>query len=159
MPGVTERRIHQVFEFSIVLKGLNALVEVGAGLFLLVFDHRHVTAIAHWLEHRELVRKDVIIELLIRLTESFSVSAQTFAIYYLISHGAVKLVLVWGLLRNKTWAYPASLVVLGLFIAYQLYRMTWAPSIGLALLTAFDVLIVGLIWHEYRLVRRHIALE
>ena len=41
-------------------------------------------------------------------------------------------------------------VVLGLFILYQLYRMTFAPSPMLAGLTVFDLVVVWLIWHEYR---------
>jgi uncharacterized membrane protein len=68
----------------------------------------------------------------------------------------VKLILVAGLLRNRPWAYPASLVVLGLFIAYQLYRLSFAFSVGLVLLTVFDAVIIVLIWHEYRLVLKHL---
>ena len=79
---------------------------------------------------------------------------KSFATFYLLSHGIVKLFLVAGLLRNKAWAYPASLAVLGLFIAYQLYRLTFAFSIALVLLTVFDFVVIWLIWHEYRLVLR-----
>jgi uncharacterized membrane protein len=53
-------------------------------------------------------------------------------------------------------AYPASLVALALFIAYQIYRFSYTQSAGLIALTVFDVIVMGLIWHEYRLVRRHI---
>ncbi len=67
----------------------------------------------------------------------------------------VKLLLVAGLLRDRMWAYPASLAVLGAFMAYQLYRYSYTDSVGLLVLTAFDVVVVGLVWHEYRLVRRH----
>jgi predicted membrane protein DUF2127 len=49
--------------------------------------------------------------------------------------------------------YPASLVVLALFIAYQVYRYTYAPSIGLIVLTVLDLVVMALVWHEYRLVR------
>jgi uncharacterized membrane protein len=65
--------------------------------------------------------------------------------------------LVAGLLRNKLWAYPASLVVLGLFIAYQFYRFSYTHGAGLIVLTVFDIIVMGLIWHEYRLVSRHLA--
>jgi uncharacterized membrane protein len=69
-----------------------------------------------------------------------------------LSHGIVKLFLVVGLLRNKLWAYPAAIVVFVLFIAYQLYRLSSAPSPLLVLLTVFDVVVIGLTWHEYRIV-------
>ena len=63
----------------------------------------------------------------------------------------VKLALVIGLLRNKLWAYPASLVGTGLFILYQLYRYSYTHGFGLIVLTIFDVFVMWLIWHEYRL--------
>jgi uncharacterized membrane protein len=40
--------------------------------------------------------------------------------------------------------------MLGGFIGYQIYRMAATPSILLAALTVFDVVVVWLTWHEYR---------
>ena len=37
------------------------------------------------------------------------------------------------------------------FIVYQLYRLSYDASVGLLLLTLFDIVVVGLTWHEYRL--------
>jgi len=65
------------------------------------------------------------------------------------------LALVVGLLRNKLWSYPASLIVLALFILYQIYRFYYTQSAGLIVLTVFDVIVMILIWHEYGLMRRH----
>jgi uncharacterized membrane protein len=48
---------------------------------------------------------------------------------------------------------------LGLFIAYQVYRYTYTHSVGLVLLTVFDLFVMVLIWHEYRLVRHHLPLD
>ena len=64
-----------------------------------------------------------------------------------------------GLLRGKLWSYPASLIVLGLFIVYQLYRFSYTHGAGLVVFTVFDVFVMGLIWHEYRLVRRHLSIR
>jgi uncharacterized membrane protein len=66
----------------------------------------------------------------------------------------VKLFLVAGRLRNKLWAYPASLVVMGLFIVYQIYRFSYTHGWGLIVLSVFDIVVIWLIWHEYRVVRR-----
>ena len=85
----------------------------------------------------------------------FSVATKTFAAFYLLSHGVVKLLLVVALLRGKLWAYPASLVVLGLFILYQVYRYTLTHSLGLIALTVFDLVVIWLIFHEYRVIREH----
>jgi len=40
-------------------------------------------------------------------------------------------------------------VFLGGFVVYQVYRLTYAPSVGLALLTVFDIFIIWLTWREY----------
>jgi uncharacterized membrane protein len=47
--------------------------------------------------------------------------------------------------------------VLGLFIAYQIYRFSYTRSAGLVVLTVFDLLVIFLIWHEYQLIRRNRA--
>ncbi|GAC1575862.1 MAG: hypothetical protein NVS3B5_07120 [Sphingomicrobium sp.] len=45
----------------------------------------------------------------------------------------------------KLWAYPASLVVMGLFIIYQLYRFSYTHGVGLILLTVFDLIVIALV--------------
>jgi uncharacterized membrane protein len=77
-----------------------------------------------------------------------------FGAVYLLAHGAVKVVLVVALLLNKLWAYPWMIVVLLLFIGYQLYRISLTPTAGLIALTVFDVVILVLTWREYRVQRR-----
>jgi len=67
----------------------------------------------------------------------------------------VKIVLVAALLRDKLWAYPWMIVFLSVFIVYQAYRMTFAPSIGLAALTVFDVFVAWLTYREYRKQKSH----
>ena len=63
--------------------------------------------------------------------------------------GGIVLIVV-GLFRRERWAYPVAFVFLGGFVVYQVYRMTYAPSVGLALLTVFDLFIIWLTWREYR---------
>jgi uncharacterized membrane protein len=103
--------------------------------------------------------QDFVATHLLNMAQGFSVSTKNFYVFYLLSHGVVKLFLVAGLLKNKVWAYPASLVVLAVFIAYQIYRFTYTQSPGLVLLTIFDLLVMYLIWHEYQLVRRHLPVD
>ena len=67
----------------------------------------------------------------------------------------MKSALVAGLLREKLWAYPASFAVFGGFIAYQLYRYSWTHDFALILLSIFDLFVIYLAVHEYRLLRRH----
>ena len=155
---VQERRIHQIFEVSILLKGGHALIECVGGVLLALVSTRAITDFVGRVTQYELSedRSDLVATYLLRWAQGFSIETQHFYAFYLLSHGVVKLLLVIGLLREKYWAYPASLIVLGLFIVYQFYRFTFTHSPALIVLSIFDIFVMGLVWHEYRLVRRHL---
>ena len=161
MAALTEHRIHQIFEVSILLKGAHALLECIAGVALALVSPRTIVSWITWLTQDEFIEdpNDFVATHLLNMAQGFSVSTKNFYVFYLLSHGVVKLFLVAGLLKNKVWAYPASLVVLAVFIAYQIYRFTYTQSPGLVLLTVFDLLVMYLIWHEYQLVRRHLPVD
>jgi uncharacterized membrane protein len=42
---------------------------------------------------------------------------------------------------------------------YQLYRFSYTHGVGLIALTVFDILVMGLVWHEYSLMRRHLPMK
>jgi uncharacterized membrane protein len=153
-----ERRIHQIFDISVSLKGLHALFEILAGFALYLTS---TEAIVGWLSrwsNRQIAleRHDWIASHLLRFAEGFSVAKHDFYAFYLLSHGVVKLIVVVGLLKEKLWAYPASFVVFGAFIAYQLYRYSYTHDLSLIFLSIFDLFVIALAIHEYRLVKRHL---
>ena len=156
-----ERRIHQLFEVSVLLKGAHALIECVGGVVLAFVSTAQIVALVQRVTQDELVEQphDFIASHLLAWAQGFSVQTQHFYAFYLLSHGLVKIALVAGLLARRLWAYPASLVVLAGFIGYQLYRYTFTHSVGLIALTAFDLLVMWLVWHEYQLLRRHLPAE
>jgi uncharacterized membrane protein len=139
-----EKRVHQVFVVSVTLKGLHALLEIIGGGALYFAS---AGAIARWLN--EIDRGGWV-------ERHFPLSEQHFYAFYLLSHGLVKVVLVIGLLREKLWAYPACFAVFGAFIAYQLYRYSYTHEVALIALSIFDLFVIYLAVHEYRLLRRHL---
>ena len=153
-----EKRIHQVFAISVSLKGLHALFEIVAGLALYFTSTEAIVGwISTWSSHGIAEeRHDWIANQLLRFAGNFSVQQHDFFAFYLLSHGIVKIVLVYGLLKEKLWAYPASFVVFGAFIAYQLYRYSFTHETALILLSIFDLFVILLAIHEYRLLRRHL---
>lgn len=153
-----ERQIHEIFEISILLKGAHALIECVGGILLALVSSQAITDFVGRATQHELSedRNDLVATYLLHWAQGFLIETQHFYAYYLLSHGAVKLLLVIGLLREKLWAYPASLIVLGLFIAYQIYRFSFTQSPALIVLSIFDIFVMGLVWHEYRLVRHHL---
>ena len=153
-----EMRIHQIFVVSVLFKGAHALIEIVGGIALyLISTAAIVTAIQRY-SYDELIedKHDWIATHLLDFARTFSVAEHNFYAFYLLSHGLIKAVLVTGLLREKLWAYPASFAVFSAFIAYQLYRYSFTYDIGLILLSIFDLFVIALAVHEYRLLRKHL---
>src|SRR5262245_10760387 len=149
-----EEQVHRAFLVSVFLKGAHALIECISGLALALISTETIASLVRALTQDELVEDphDFLASHLQAWAQGFSLQSKHFYAFYLLSHGLVKVFLVIGLLRGKTWSYPASLVVLGLFILYQLYRYSYTGSIGLLVLTVFDMVVMAMIWWEYRLV-------
>ena len=140
---------HELFEAGVVLKGINAVIELSLGLLLLVFN---VSGFVRSLIANALVEDpdNFLATHLQPLAEKLSPQAETYSALYLISHGLIKAVLVWGLLRGKMWSYPASIAVMVLFITYQSIQFLASHSWVLMVLNVFDVLMIWLIWVEYK---------
>jgi uncharacterized membrane protein len=58
--------------------------------------------------------------------------------------------LIVGLLREKLWYYPLSMLVFGAFVAYQLFRFQVTHSLWLMAMTILDIVVIAMTWHEYR---------
>ena len=157
--AVQEKHIHQVFLVSLSLKGAHAAIEILGGLMLAVTSTQALRALVERVTQQEFAEGDFIANHLLAWAQTFSVQAHHFYAFYLISHGLVNFGLVVGLLMGRLWAYPASLVVMTLFIVYQLYRYSYTHGFGLIVLTVLDIIVIGLVWHEYRLVRRHLPTQ
>ena len=143
-----EKNIHRLFVWSVVLKGAHAVLEIVLGIFLLFTDA--VNSVIVYLTTRELLEDPADFFLTHVHSLPLSPHALQFGAFYLLSHGIIKIFLVAGLLRNKLWAYPASMVFLVLFMLYQVMRFFETHSIMLVLLTVFDIFVFWLVWHEYR---------
>jgi uncharacterized membrane protein len=150
---VSEQGIGRAFRVSLVLKGLDGVLEIVGGVLLLFVSPASLAQVARWATTHELAEdpRDCIARHLLNAATQASRSATLYGAVYLLVHGIAKVVLVVEVLRDRLWAYPVMLATLGAFIVYQLYRMLYSPSILLVALTVFDVVIVWLTWHEYRL--------
>jgi uncharacterized membrane protein len=149
----------KTFDITLILKGLDGLLELVDGILLIAISPETINRFAHWLTQHELSQDphDFFAHRLLKLTSNLH-NTQLFGAIYLLTHGLVKIIIVIGLFRREHWAYYVAFVFLGGFVIYQLYRMTYAPSIGLALLTVFDLFIIWLTWREYRRMRSHRAM-
>ncbi|MFZ0929912.1 MAG: DUF2127 domain-containing protein [Syntrophobacteraceae bacterium] len=148
--------LHKAFIGGIVLKGVDAVLQIlgGASLFLISpqsLNRWMLSLIGHGLSEGP---NDLLAGYLAHWAQGWSAGSHYFAAFYLFSHGAVKLFIVAVLLKGKIWAYHTGIVFFLLFIVYQLYRYSYTRSAWLVVLSVFDVVVIYLTWEEYKRVRR-----
>nr|WP_247647150.1 DUF2127 domain-containing protein [Arthrobacter sp. E3] len=141
----------KLFVVGIIFKGLDGVLELIGGALLLFVPPDRLKQLAILVTQPELTEDpdDFIANHILQGAAGLTDHVVFFAALYLLAHGVVKVVLVVALLLDKLWAYPWMIALLVIFILYQFYQLTQTPSLGLAALTVFDILIVVLTWHEY----------
>jgi uncharacterized membrane protein len=151
--------LHAGFEIGILLKGIHAALEVVGGVLLWFLKPETLSRWIRVLTQNELAEdpKDLLANFIVRASAHYSLSSQHFGVFYLLSHGLIKIVLVILLWRRRLWAYPVAVGVLVLFIAYQVVRWTTTHSAFLVFLTAFDAIMIWLTLVEYRRLRLNAA--
>jgi uncharacterized membrane protein len=146
----------KVFEYGILIKGIDGLIELVTAIALIFLSPQRLQGLVVLATHRELAHdpNDFISNFLLNASHQFTNSGRLFLIVYLAVHAAIKLVSVIGLLRNKMWAYPFSLISLGALTLYQVYDIIFVKgSIFVIVLTIIDLAILALIWREYQKVK------
>ena len=148
----SEQYLHRLFRISIVLKGLDGVLEIAGGAFFLFIPRDAINRILLFLTTHELAEDphDWLAGLLRHAMATLSVSTKHFASIYLLGHGLIKVLLVIGLWRGDLRAYPAALTVLGAFVIYQVARLSHTRSVALLAIIILDLAIVLMIWREYR---------
>lgn len=144
-----------LFLFGISVKGLDGLLELIAGAALFAVPPAFLLRAVRFLTQDEIAEdpRDLIANALRHAAAHLSFATEHIMAIYLLIHGVVKLVLVWALLARVTIAYPVSMVIFAGFIAYQSYRYGFTHGTGLLVLSAFDLIVLGLVWLEYRAMR------
>lgn len=150
-PEATNRTPSLLYRFGLIIKGLDGLVELIGGLVLWLVPGWPLWLLTQ-LERTE--SDDRTVRLLFaqwagRLDAGLAAGPQLPIVLFLLSHGIVKIVLVYCLLKEYHWVYPYALGLLGLSALYQLFVLLQTRGLGLALLTAVDLVIVWLVWREW----------
>lgn len=152
-----ERLLEWVYRLGIILKGVDGLIELVSGLALWLAPGiiRALLAPILRIEPDDAALHVLVAHAAGRIDDSLARGGSFFVIFFLLTHGIVKLVLVYCLLREYRWVYPYALVVLGLFAVYQLVALVQSPSVGFVLLAILDFIIIWLVWREWRSLSRY----
>lgn len=152
-----EKTIYQFFLGSVLLKGAISLAEIVAGLLFFFVTPQEVVDFI--LSITQVVLPNTLHSMteviLIAVGHELTIVSATVIGLYLLSRGLIKFLLIWAMLKNILWAYPWSLVVLGLFVLSQLYQIAMTQSLLIIGVTLFDLVVMYFIWREYRILKAH----
>lgn len=150
------REEHVVYEFflwSVLAKGLISLIEVITGIAIFFIPPSRIVLLGVFLLNY--LPFHTVQGLLMQEIAKYTAGTVTFVALYLLSRGLIKVFLIWSLIKNQLWAYPASLVVLGGFVLYQGYQIAVDRSLIVLGITLFDLVVMYFIWREWRIVKAH----
>ncbi|HVX58574.1 MAG TPA: DUF2127 domain-containing protein [Candidatus Saccharimonadales bacterium] len=145
--------VDKAFKLSLILKGLDGLAEILGGILLLLIRPEQIIHLAHRLTDSTLAHNphSLWASRTMDWANGVGKGSLLFGAIYLLSHGIVKLFVVVEVWRNRSWAYPLLIGVIGLFVLYQLYYLAFRKvTAGMIGLTIFDLVIIYLTVIEYR---------
>lgn len=151
-----EETLHELFDIGILLKGIHAFIEVAGGILTFLISPNFILRFVTKITQGELLEdpNDFLTQHLLNFAQNFSFDTKQFIAFYLLFHGIINLILVIGLFEKKIWAYHVSFVVLTIFALYQIYRYIYHPSFFMIMLTVFDLIVIWLIWREYKRIQK-----
>jgi uncharacterized membrane protein len=149
-------RFDTVFRVSIILKGIDALIEIIGGVILLFVTSKDITHFTAWLTRSTLASNphNAVATYLNHSAGHLAADSTLIGAIYLLSHGVIKLFIIINVLRDKYWAYPVLIVVLLGFCVYQVVDIINNHSLAVTLLTVFDVFVIILTWLEWQKKRK-----
>ncbi|WP_424184534.1 DUF2127 domain-containing protein [Actinokineospora sp. G85] len=145
------------FRLALVVKGADGGLQLLGALVLVAVPPSLISGVANAVTTRDLLgdHNGTLAHHLSKAAAEFADSGtRTFAIWYLLLHGVVKLGLVAALSRRVVGAFPVAVVVMAAFVAYEVVRAVRTGSVGLAVLAVLDVVVIGLVWRELTKLRR-----
>lgn len=143
--------MHGFFEAGIYIKFLNSIWELTSGLLILFSSKATLNKIFNFLSNKELLEDphDFLFNYLSGFLQNLTHGIQIFIAAYILIHGLLNLFLAIELMRDKIWAYAATIFVMSILILYQIHRIIIHHSLILTIITVFDALFIMLTWHEY----------
>lgn len=140
------------FDAGLILKAANGVFELVVAFLVLVVPPDVILKMTVFITGGELSQDpdDPVMNAILQAAKAFTVRTHYLLALYLAAHGAAKVVLVWGILKEKKFAFPLFIAALGIFGSYETYRGLVRHEILLQILAAFDIILLLLTAREYR---------
>lgn len=145
------------FKLTIWFKIFYGISKVLLAIFLLKWIAIDPANFFFQLMSHELIEdpNDLFIKLASPMLTHFSRNTTNFVAFYLLFWGIIDdIFLSINILREKLWAFPVALVLIGIFVPYELCRVFHTHSLMLVWIIIVDILVFWMLIVEYRKRRR-----
>lgn len=95
-------------------------------------------------------KNDFIANWIIQFSHNFSIQLEHFLAFYLIVEGIIKILMVYGLLKEKLYIYPIAFLFFTTLLLYELYTLLLWWSLFLLIVFWLDVILLIIIYKEYK---------
>lgn len=148
--------LDRAFRLSLFIKGFDGTLQFISGSLLLFIEPQ---TLGRWMNFltRHLISEDpnnVVAHWLYHQAENLSVDTTVLVSLYMLSHGVIKLGLVYGLLKEKLWVFPFAFVGFGAILSIEIYRIIFYYFWGVCVLMSFDVFVLTMVVLEYRKLKK-----
>jgi uncharacterized membrane protein len=157
MKWFSKERYHELFRISILVKGVDGLLESLGGLFVYFSTYTSINRLLISIFYEELATdpRNTFWGYFIHEWRAFDLPARAFWGLLFVAHGLVKLFLSVMLLKNKVWAYPLAAVIFAAFAMYESYMFFYQSSLALGVFALFDITVSGLTLYEYHYIKKN----
>jgi uncharacterized membrane protein len=138
-----------LFRIGMTFKGIDSVFEVIGGIILTMPTRlaRYILAVS---QHESFRHHQVLAGRLGKIADTVTTHPSMLEAGYLMVHGLSKLILIIAIVCGKRWGFLGFIVVLSLFTLIELVRAVTAREVVTGVFGAFDLLIVFLIYREYK---------
>lgn len=149
---MTDQFNHRLFIVTIVAKGMLGVLQLLAAILIYLGALQYLPGFAKWLVQNELAENpnDYIALKILEIAGSAPATGSTFYTTYFVAHGLLHIAVVAALLSGARWANHVAVIVLALFVIYQVYEWMSVGGHMLIVLTAIDLAVIYLTVREHR---------
>jgi uncharacterized membrane protein len=141
-----------LFRIGMVWRIIYGALRLALGLGLLRVIGTPLSDLFYSLMGHEIIEDpgDALTQLLASILQHQSFTVTYFLASYLIFWGVIDIVLSFSLLKERLWAFPISIYLIGIFLLYEMYRYTHTHSLVLLGVIGIDIALIWLIRKEYK---------
>ena len=155
-----KEKLHTFFEAGVIVKAIDSIGEITLGILFFTVSSQTVNGVISFIFGDELTEqpRDLIWRILLHNFNGISPSSQSFWAILFVTHGVIKIILLFGLIKKKLWIYLFAAFAFGGFVVYQTFHIIFSSSsLVLALLTLVDAAFTVLIIYEYQYQRNKLS--